>query len=553
MGLQFKRGFMDRGGRGINPFRLRYGLLLVAVVVAGVLVAFSGRGPADSKSPSAQALEVKAPEIQAMLPAPGQEVHGETGKDAHRVSVTVARGDTFVGILRENGISQRQALDIMERAKGVFDLSGITAGNELTLIFGKDDQTFLGLEYEIAETNMLAVCVSGDEIVARTQQIDRIVKPTPADDLRQVDLKVRRGDSIYSLLQSCGIGFDQIHSLFSSTRREYDLRDIAPGHPLKIWVKSSSPGKLEKLTYDISPVSYLEVLPRDGIFKARTRTRTMDTTYERAQGTITDSLYDSAVRSGLSPEIVMDLTDIFGWDINFFTDINDGDTFTVLYEKYGVEGKFKGYGRVVAARFMVKGEEHLAVYFDNGRGVSGYYDEHGKPIRKLFLKAPLNYRRISSGFSYHRVHPVFHVRRPHLGVDYAAPSGTPVVALGEGRITACGWARGFGRAITVKHPGGYVTHYGHLSRFAKGISRGKRVDQGDVIGYVGMTGIATGPHLDFRVQRGGKYINPLHLEPVNGPALRGSMLARFKQQSLKGLTLLDDPNLDKTLKVSKSG
>jgi murein DD-endopeptidase MepM/ murein hydrolase activator NlpD len=249
----------------------------------------------------------------------------------------------------------------------------------------------------------------------------------------------------------------------------------------------------------------------------------------------------------------MDLADIFGWDINFFTEIQDGDTFTVLYEKYNVQDKFKGYGRVLAARFVVKGVEHLAVYYDNNKGMHGYYDEHGKPIRKLFLKAPLNYRRISSGFSYHRLHPVFHVQRPHLGVDYAAPSGTPVVALGEGRISACGWSGGFGKAITIMHPGGYITHYGHLRGFAKGITKGRRVAQGDVIGYVGATGIATGPHLDFRVQYRGKFTNPLHLEPVNGPSLKGPVLARFRQQSLKELTLLDDLSLDKSLKAGKSG
>jgi murein DD-endopeptidase MepM/ murein hydrolase activator NlpD len=363
----------------------------------------------------------------------------------------------------------------------------------------------------------------------------------PSTALRPVDLKVRRGDSIFSLLQACGIKDEQIHRLFTSVRREYNLADITPGHPLKVWVTGESPRTLEKLTYEINPVTYLEVVPKDGIFKARKCTRDLETSVERAEGTITNSLYESALKSGLSPEIVMSLTDIFGWDINFFTDIQNGDTFTVLYERYSVQDRFRGYGRILAARFVVKGEEHLAIHYEDKKGKQGYYDEHGKPIRKLFLKAPLNYRRISSGFSRSRLHPVFHVRRPHLGVDYAAPTGTPVVALGQGRVRACGWARGFGKTITVGHPGGYVTHYGHLSRFAKGIAKGKRVEQGDVIGYVGKTGIATGPHLDFRVQHRGRYTNPLKLEPVNGPALHGPALARFRQTSLKQLTLLDDP------------
>jgi murein DD-endopeptidase MepM/ murein hydrolase activator NlpD len=550
MGLEYKREIIYQGSKGRNPRKIVFIALIVAVVT-GIVWAFLGQGPSGTVlSPVHSA---KAGNVQALKPIQVQVSPADTFKDANRVSLTIARGDTFTGILSENGIPQRQALDIIERVRDAFDLADISVGNELTLYFSQDNQTFLGLEYEIAELSSLTVSIDGDNIEARKQQVDRIVKPAPANAMRQVDLRVRRGDNIFSLLKACGIKYEQIYRLFTSAKREYNLADITPGHPLKVWVTGESPKKLEKLTYEINPVTYLEVLPKEGIFKARTCTRALGTSVERAHGTITNSLYESAIKTGLSPEIVMELTDIFGWDINFFTDIFDGDTFTVLYEKYSVQDKFRGYGRVLAARFVVKGEEHLAVYYDNNKGMHGYYDEHGKPIRKLFLKAPLNYRRISSGFSYHRLHPVFHVRRPHLGVDYAAPSGTPVVALGEGRITACGWARGFGKAITISHPGGYITHYGHLRGFAKGITKGKRVTQSDVIGYVGATGIATGPHLDFRVQYRGKFTNPLHLEPVNGPSLQGPVLARFRQQSLKELTLLDDLSLDKSLKVGKSG
>jgi len=550
MGLDYKRGFLYQGSRRRNPRRISY-LALTFAVVAGMVWVFLGQDA--SKAVPSPAQEAQTVNVQAVMPAEPQVSAPDTFKDAARVSLTVARGDTFTGILRENGVSDRQALDIMERVKEAFNLANISVGNELTLYFSQDSQTFLGLEYEIAELSRLTVTIDGENIEARRQQVDAIVKPAPINATRQVDLHVRRGDSIYSLLKACGIKYDQIHNLFTSVRREYNLSDINPGHPLKVWVNEESPGKIEKLTYEIDTVTYLEVLPKDGVFKAKTCTRELDVSRERAQGTIRNSLYESAVKSGLSPEIVMDLTDIFGWDINFFTDIKDGDTFTVLYEKYSVEDKFKGYGRVLAARFVVDGEEHLAVYYDNNKGKHGNYDKHGIPIRKLFLKAPLNYRRISSGFSHRRLHPVFHVRRPHLGVEYAAPSGTPVVALGEGRIRACGWAKGFGKAITISHPGGYTTHYGHLRGFAKGITKGKRVAQGDVIGYVGATGIATGPHLDFRVQYRGKYTNPLHLKPVNGPTLHGPVLARFKQQSLKELTLLDDLSLDKSLKVGNSG
>ncbi len=550
MGLEYKGEIIYQGSRGRNPRKFFF-IAFMAAVVSGIVWAFLDQGPSKA-GPSPALIVQTGNEQQTAKPVLAQVLQADTFKNAKRVSLNIARGDTFTGILRENGIPQRQALDIIERVRDAYDLTKITVGNEFILYFSKDNQTLLGLEYEIADLSRITVNINGDNIEARKQQVDRIVDPAVINALRQVDLKIRRGDNIFNLLSACGIRYEQIHRLFTSVRREYNLADITPGHPLKVWVTGESPKKLEKLIYEINPVTYLEVLPKDGIFKARTRTRALETSVERAQGTITNSLYESAVKSGLSPEIVMDLTDIFGWDINFFTDIQDGDTFTVLYEKYSVQDRFRGYGRVLAARFVVKGEEHLAVYFDN-KGKHGYYDEHGKPIRKLFLKAPLNYRRISSGFSHHRLHPVFHVRRPHLGVDYAAPSGTPVVALGEGRITASGWARGFGKAITIRHPGGYITHYGHLRGFAKGITKGRHIEQGDVIGYVGATGIATGPHLDFRVQYRGKYTNPLRLEPVNGPTLHGPVLARFKQQSLKELTLLDDLSLDKSLKAGKSG
>lgn len=547
MGMQWSGGYIYLNPKRRKPRKYKYLALMIALIL-GISWVFLGKQVNNADVPPVH--DAENPKEYASLLETQKEPQGTVNRE----SLTVARGDSFSMILKRYGISVQQALDIQESVKKVFDLSDLTAGNQLTLIFNQNNQTLQGIEYEIADYSKLLVNIQGDEIEAQTQQIDRIVKPKPAltGGVRQVDLNVRRGDNIFGLLQACGLGSTQIHSLFKSIKREYNLSEIVPGHPLKVWITDESPAKLTKLTYDIDPVTYLEVTPKDGIFMAHTRTRTMDVLFERAEGTVKNSLYESATLSGLSPGIVMDLTDIFGWDINFFTEIHEGDTFTVLYEKYYVESKFKGYGRVVAARFVNQGEEHMAVYYDNGKNIHGYYDEHGKPIRKLFLKAPLNYRRISSGFTHSRIHPIFHVQRPHLGVDYAAPSGTPVVALGEGRITSIGWARGFGQAIQIKHPGRYVTYYGHMSRFAKGITKGKQVSQGDVIGYVGMTGIATGPHLDFRVSYRGGFTNPLRLEPVNGPPLHGSSLAKFKQISVKRLTMLDDINLDKSLKLSKS-
>jgi murein DD-endopeptidase MepM/ murein hydrolase activator NlpD len=160
-------------------------------------------------------------------------------------------------------------------------------------------------------------------------------------------------------------------------------------------------------------------------------------------------------------------------------------------------------------------------------------------MKKMFLRAPLNYRRISSFFSHNRMHPIFGVARPHLGVDYAAPTGTPICSIGQGRVVFSGWIRGYGKTIRIKHPEGYVSYYGHLSRFAKGMGKGKRVDQGDTIGYVGSTGYATGPHLDFRVSQHSKFINPLKMKNVNGPPLSGAALADFRRICSVRLAMLE--------------
>ena len=544
MGLKFRRGSLYLGSGRRNPNKFKYIPVIIMVMVI-IAYAFLHGGMHAKPQPPPH------PHVSVQARPDHQPVQKQTDPATeNRVELSVNPGDTFVGILKENGISVQQALDIQKAVEEVFDLSRLDVGNQLVLVFSQDNQTLTGLEYEVAALSRLSVVIDGEKIEARTERVEGMVKPRYAEDLREMELEIRKGDSLFNLLRTCGIEVDQIHNLSRAVRKEYNLSAITPGHPLKIWVNDRVPGRLARLTYDIDLLKYLEVTPNGKSFKALTHTRKRDVSYERAQGTIRSSLYESAVEAGVNPEIVMDLTDIFGWDINFFTDIQAGDTYAVLYERYSIAGEPRGVGRVVAARFVLSSQERLAIYYDDGKGHQGYYDEHGKPIRKLFLKAPLNYRRISSGFSRSRIHPVFHVRKPHLGVDYAAPTGTPVVALGQGKVTRCGWVRGYGKTITIKHPSGYVTNYGHLSRFAKGIKAGRRVDQGDVIGYVGSTGITTGPHLDFRVQHNGKYINPLKLKPVNGPKLSGTALAGFRQVSLKRLTMLDDISLDRSIKVS---
>jgi len=471
-----------------------------------------------------------------------------SGEPIRKVS-TIAKGDSLYAILQQNGVSNRQAYDILNAVKPVFDFSKIVPGRELVLVFSPDNQDLTGIEYSVSDISQIIVSIDGENIQAQKQEIAKVLTPEYTGRLRQIDYIVAKGDNLYNVLRSQGVCDYQIDLVIKSVKKVYNLSGIIPGNAMNIWITEEEPVRLARLTYEIDYLNLLEVVPENGSYKASRQTFEVDVQHERAEGTITTSLYESAIQAGLPPEVVMALSDIFAWDINFFTDIRQGDHYTVVYERYYVKGAFRGYGRVVAARFINQGTPHVALYFNDGNGISGYYDEGGKPIRKLFLKAPLNYRRISSGFTHKRKHPIYHVARPHLGVDYAAPTGTPVVALGDGVVTFRGTNGGFGKSIQITHRGGYVTYYGHLSGYAKGIKKGARVSQGEVIGYVGSTGVSTGPHLDFRVRLNGKFINPLSLKPVNGPSLKGESLARFREFSAQRMAMLDDSSLNRTAEL----
>lgn len=230
----------------------------------------------------------------------------------------------------------------------------------------------------------------------------------------------------------------------------------------------------------------------------------------KAEFTITSSLWQAITDKNLPVELALELSEIYAWTINFFA-LQPGDSVRVLYDEQFVEGSRIGIGRIYAAHFY-HGKKWLPAYYLDDKKASGYFDDEGKSLRKTFLKAPLNYKRISSHFSYARKHPVYHVVRPHTGVDYAAPAGTPVVALGDGVVTFRAYKGSGGNTIRIRHNSTYETGYLHLSKYAKGLKVGQYVKQGEVIGYVGSTGASTGPHLDFRVWKNGTPVNPLTLD-----------------------------------------
>lgn len=240
--------------------------------------------------------------------------------------------------------------------------------------------------------------------------------------------------------------------------------------------------------------------------------------------------------------MVLDFADIFGWDIDFFVDVREGDSFRVLLEDNYKDGKFIYTKRVLAAEFKNQGREYRVFYLkDNDDGIEGYYDSEGRSVRKQFLKSPLRYSRISSSFTNRRLHPILKIYRPHYGIDYAAPKGTPIEAVCDGKVTFAGWKGGYGNCITIQHNSTYLSNYGHLSNFANGIKSGVKVKQGEIIGYVGSTGLATGPHLDFRIAENGEFINPFNLKNVNTRGVSSTCREKFEMIKRELQARLDGP------------
>ncbi len=298
-------------------------------------------------------------------------------------------------------------------------------------------------------------------------------------------------------------------------------------------------GNLENLRVRLDRRTELRFSRHDGSIQCRRIERSVESRVVRVEGRITASLFGAVIAAGERPELAVRLAEIFQWDIDFFRDLRKGDRFELLVERRTVDGAFYGYGPIFAARFVNDGRELDAILYRGPDGRPGYYDLEGRPLEKQFLKAPLRFSRITSRFSLHRYHPVLHRTIPHYGVDYGAPVGTPVHVTADGVVTWVGRKRGAGKMITVRHPNAYETNYLHLSRYAPGLRPGVRVRQGQVIGYVGQTGYATGPHLDYRIRHHGRWINPLRLASPPAKPLDPDQRSRFLQHALAVTMVLE--------------
>jgi murein DD-endopeptidase MepM/ murein hydrolase activator NlpD len=338
---------------------------------------------------------------------------------------------------------------------------------------------------------------------------------------------VRRDQSFSDILQSFGVNLEVINVLSIKSRQVFDLRKLRAGNNYAVILTKRVIPEALYFIYEEDPSSYIIYGLNDPVEVTRGE-KPVETRISMVSGTIRTSLWDAMTERGTDPNLANTLSEVYAWTIDFFG-IQRGDYYKVIYEEMLVEGKPIGLGNVLAACFNHMGNNFYAFRFAQ-KGGAGYFDERAESLQRAFLKAPLRFKRISSRFSYSRFHPILKIYRPHTGVDYAADAGTPVETVGDGIIIEKGWnPKGGGNYIKVRHNGTYSTQYMHLSGFARGIRQGVRVRQGDVIGYVGSTGLSTGPHLDFRFYRNGMPVDPLKVEsPPTEPVDTANRKAFYK-------------------------
>lgn len=378
----------------------------------------------------------------------------------------------------------------------------------------------------------------GPPVPVKTQT--PVVPATRSPALAEYKIKIRPGDTIGELLSRYGFSPADVQAMYDQVKPVFDLRRIKAGQFLHLFADPS--GGVVRLEYDIDDIHFLHIEKREQLFRAALEDRPVETTTVMLCGTIEESPIQAFSELGEEASLALSFADLFGWDVDFYIDIREGDTFKVIFEKRYLEGKFIGYGKILAAELVNQGQLYQGYHFispDTQR--PGYYDAQGKSLEKEFRKSPIKWARISSRFSARRLHPIHKVYRAHYGVDYAAPIGTPVQATADGVVTFAGWNGASGRMVRIRHKNAYETMYLHLRSFGPGIRRGSRVKGGDIVGYVGSSGESTGPHLDYRIKCNGRYLNPLSakFDPIE--PLKEEWIDDFRSEIEEYRLLLADP------------
>lgn len=368
--------------------------------------------------------------------------------------------------------------------------------------------------------------VSNIEVIKRAQHEEETIKARKRWEIKGA---IKKGETFSDIFRDYKLDTSELYEIKRVSARIHKLKEVRPGQIYRIVVDENK--NIQTLVYFIDEDKLLNVTKGEEGYEAKEEEIQYERKILHVYGKIEDNLITSMkdIKDGVG--LAIDLSDIYQWDIDFNTDIRVGDTYKVVIEGLYLDGEFKRYGDIIAAEFINDGKRYNVYRFEYD-GRSGYYDEDGRSVKRAFLKAPLSYRRISSVFTKDRYHPILKIRRPHYGIDYAAPIGTPIVSIGRGRVVFAGFKGQYGKLIIIRHKNGFKTYYGHLSRIMKGIKKGVQVEQGDLIGYVGATGLATGPHLHFEVRLNNRPINPNAIKPPSDTHIPPRFMAAFKAQKV---------------------
>lgn len=374
-------------------------------------------------------------------------------------------------------------------------------------------------------------------LTSPTVRYDDLDRPVHAQlPEHSVILTVEKNDTLDSVFVEGGLSRGDSALLTREFGKSIDVRRIRPGHLVRFHYDAS--GKVGAVQMKLIGWGTLDAVRGVDGFTVKTQQSEIHEIPTAVSATINSSLYEALREAGEGPQLVQDLVDVFQWDVDFF-ELKKGDAFTLAVTKKFAGKELIGYGPITAARFTHRGTTYEAFRHEMADGRSGYYGRTGRPLRKQFLRAPLKFTRVTSGFTRKRFHPVLHIFRPHYGVDYGAPTGTPVMTTADGVVLDARYKGGEGNFVRIRHSSRVETSYLHLSKFAKGIKRGTKVTQGDVIGYVGKTGLATGPHLDYRVSEDGRWLDPLKLKSITPDSLGGPSLRAFRSNVDELVTRLD--------------
>ena len=387
----------------------------------------------------------------------------------------------------------------------------------------------------LAEPTGVELQITPESEPASVETTEQLADPAP--QLHWVEHRVAKGESLSKIFAQQGLDAQLLHKIVNSSKQAESLAQIRPGQRLRFQFDENN--ELTRLELHRNRVESLRVAIADDDINVEEVSKAVERRVSATAGIIESSLFVDGQKAGLSDGQIMELATVFGWDIDFALEIRAGDQFRVLYEEQYLDGEKLRNGPILAAEFTSRGTTFRAVRYEDGSGEVGYFDTDGQSKRRAFIRTPIKFARVSSGFTVRRWHPILKKWRSHKGVDYAAPMGTPVKATGDGRVLFRGKKNGYGNTVILAHTGQYTTVYAHLSKFSARATNGNRVKQGQVIGYVGKTGLATGPHLHYEFRVNGQHRDPLRVKLPKSLSLPPAELAAFRKTTAPLLAKLE--------------